>query len=380
MDRRTMEKAWSRMQRRAEDAIAQAQDQANEALHYAQGAWEQAREGASDAASRASKMSARPYLNRLGDRLDTMKDEAVPYLEHLRDEARPYLRDLKKRAERWSRTAADRLSEWGGSAQGKLAEIRPMLSRGGSTHSAGLAVGPLMGLIGGGAALMYLLNGEKGAERRTMLSDKTASWLRRAEDSIDALGTQVGDRIHAAMSDARARAHEEGQDMKSAAECIGEKIKDRLGRIVDNVDDLKYDLSPSGRVSLSGPMCRRDVDRVHAVLSAIPGVTEIEDRLTLHDPAPGEVRPWSQSTRVMAGAGGAGLLLAGAKRGGLSGLLMTAVGAGLVARAALDRPMDELLNLAGDKAKAMAQQAEQGWGEMKKSAAKQFEPANHAQG
>jgi hypothetical protein len=319
-----MEKTWSRLQRQAEDALSRAQDQANEALQYARDLWDQTRDTATDAASRASHIStsdlrkrassalddaadtARPYLHRLGERLEELRGEALPYLTHLRHEATPYLRDLRKRVERFGHAASERLGEWRGSAADRLSDIRPMLGRG-SSHSSGFAFGPLVGLIGGGAGLMYLMDSEKGADRRTQLCEKSADWIRRAENSIDALGTQVGHHIQAAM-----------------------------GHAEDDAEDMVEQLQP------------------------------------------GEIKPWSKTTRVMAGAGGVGLLLAGAKRGGLGGLVMTAVGAGLVARASLDRPMDELLNLASDKAREMADKAEHGWDELKKST-RSFEPANHVQ-
>jgi uncharacterized membrane protein len=103
-----------------------------------------------------------------------------------------------------------------------------------------------------------------------------------------------------------------------------------------------------------------EMERAIQRLSALPGVTSIDNRLEPHatpegvpglqgapnrlytrdDPSSGH---WSPGIRLLAGAGGGALALYGGQRGGLSGRFLRLAGIGLALRSVFNKPLNAAL-------------------------------------
>jgi uncharacterized membrane protein len=217
------------------------------------------------------------------------------------------------------------------------------------------AAGTLMG-----AGLMALLDPNRGRTRRAHLRDK-------ANAAAGAVGTAAGktwrDLRHRAEGAAwrgRAMLHRDA----GGGDALTARLRSRLGRLTSHPRAIAVE-AREGRVVLSGPVLAREADAVIAGVRSVPGVSDVEDRLERHERAAGIPalqgpsrrrgrgllrESWSPTARLVGGATGASLLVAGARRRGWIGGGMAILGLGLVSRAASNRPMRRLLRIGGSRA------------------------------
>jgi len=211
-----------------------------------------------------------------------------------------------------------------------------------------------------GAGLMALFDPNRGRRRRALLRDK-------ATGAADVVGTAAGKtwrdlRNRAEGVAARGRGlfdHE-----VAGSDALAARVRSRIGRLTSHPHAISVE-ARDGAVVLSGPIIAREAEGVIAGVRAVRGVVSVEDRLELHESAegvpalqgPGRRRPrgllrenWSPTARLLGGAAGAGLIVAGARRRGWLGGAMAVAGLGLLSRAATNRPARRLLRLARSRA------------------------------
>jgi len=130
-------------------------------------------------------------------------------------------------------------------------------------------------------------------------------------------------------------------------EVLVERVRSKMGRIVSHPHAIgvsAYD----GRVTLSGPILTKEVNKLIVCASSIPGVTGVENMLEAHENAgdvPGlqgghsrsgrsefKQETWSPAAKFIAGATGGALLIYGAKHPKVLGAAAGVLGAGLIAR------------------------------------------------
>ncbi len=200
-----------------------------------------------------------------------------------------------------------------------------------------------------GAGLVALLDPQRGRRRRALLLD-TAN---RASRLIgDAAGATWRDLSHSATGVA-ADARRILGGPQAPDEILEERIRSRIGQIVSHPSWIEV-VVRQGNVVLGGPVLERELDGLLRGVRETPGVSGVEDRLEVHEQAEsvtdvqslGASRDrypellqenWSPTTRLLAGLAGAGLGIWGARRRGVLGALLAALGSGVMARAATNR-------------------------------------------
>jgi uncharacterized membrane protein len=216
---------------------------------------------------------------------------------------------------------------------------------------------PIVAAAGAGAALMYLLDPDRGARRRAIVRDKGARAGRRVGMLFSKAARDLGFRTRGALAETRARLrHEEPNDA-----LLTERVRATLGRAVSHPHAVQVD-AHDGCVTLRGPVLADERQRAVECVEAVRGVREVACQLEPH--APEERVPalqgerlrdgdriqrsrerWSPATRVAMGAAGAGLLAAGAAKRGRLGLALGAAGAALLVRDVADRPLRRVLGI-----------------------------------
>ena len=202
----------------------------------------------------------------------------------------------------------------------------------------------LLGGIGLGAALMYVLDPDRGRRRRALVRDKLASAANSVPDAVGATARDLSNR-------ARGLAAEAGSLFSSeevSDEVLVARVRSKMGRVVSHPHSVEVTAS-QGRVSLSGPVLAHEVDDLLACVSKVAGVVEVDNQLEVHKEAGGVPglqgggrRPgdrfelvqenWSPAARVLAGAAGGALAAYGLSRRDPLSLVLGAVGVGLLAR------------------------------------------------
>jgi uncharacterized membrane protein/osmotically-inducible protein OsmY len=219
----------------------------------------------------------------------------------------------------------------------------------------------LMSGIGLGGGLMFLLDPVAGRRRRARIRDKVISTAGSIGDYLDATGRDLSHRSQGLMAQVRQRfAHHTVSD-----EVLVEQVRSKLGRFVSHPHAIMV-AATNGQVALSGPILQREVNDLLACISAIPGVTDVDNRLEVHKHAgdvaalqggrgrPGEQLEflqsnWSPATRLLVGSAGCGLMAnCLARRTPLATVLGT-VGFGLFLRALTNRELRPLLGIRGGR-------------------------------
>jgi hypothetical protein len=132
--------------------------------------------------------------------------------------------------------------------------------------------------MGLGALIMYLFDVRRGNRRRALVRDQAAHLLNQAED---ALGKSARDFGHRAAGLATEIQHAlETEEVTD--EVLEERVREALGRVVSFPRAIDV-AAQSGRVTLSGPILRREVDDLLDRVRHVRGVSDVEDRLEVHD-------------------------------------------------------------------------------------------------
>jgi len=215
----------------------------------------------------------------------------------------------------------------------------------------------MAGGIGIGAAVMYMLDPDRGKRRRGLVRDKLASAAKKTPRAIGVTARDFSNR-------ARGLASEAGSLFSSkevADEVLVQSVRSKMGRLVSHPHAIQVAVN-QGHVTLSGPILAHEVDDLLLTVSKVTGVTDINNQLEAYEQAgnlsslQGEgTRPgyrfelmqenWSPTARVLAGvAGGALAAYALSQRDAVS-LALGAVGVGLFTRGVTNMEMKRLVGV-----------------------------------
>jgi hypothetical protein len=200
---------------------------------------------------------------------------------------------------------------------------------------------------------MYVLDPSAGARRRSVAKDQVVSTTRRAGSA--ALTT---------WRDARNRAYGLGAELTGRLTrrpvgdgALEQQVRARLGQLLryPRLVDVWVE---DGRVMLTGAVAADEVERLVRHLRGMRGVEKVENQLDVYpDPAelPGAqspIRPlppgrrfdlmrraWSPAGRAVAGAAAAALLLDPVRRGHVTDVVMSTIGALVLVRAVRNEPL-----------------------------------------
>lgn len=219
-----------------------------------------------------------------------------------------------------------------------------------------------LGWLGLGAGLMYVLDPGQGGPRRARVRDRLVRALHRLDDAIGVVSRELGQRIR------RIRAEECSLPEQLAGEELADdvlvaRVRAELGRHASEAGSIGV-TAHRGRVILRGPIHAGEAEGLLSAVAAVPGAVAVEEHLALHARADGRPGPpetgavwrpgerpelwqvnWPAPARAVAGVAGAALVVGGARRGGLAGLALGALGAGLLGRGIANIPLHHLLGM-----------------------------------
>lgn len=213
----------------------------------------------------------------------------------------------------------------------------------------------LLGGVGAGAALMYMLDPERGRRRRGIVRDKLVSGTHKAADALDTTARDVANRAHA-LNIGRMFKTEEATD-----DVVVARVRSKLGRVVSHPSAIEVS-ADQGQVTLSGPILQHEVNDLLNAVAKVPGVEHVENRLKEHKQAGdvpslqgGRQRPgdrleflqenWSPAARLLSGGAGGAMMVYGFRRRNPVGILLGAIGAGLLLRGATNLELKRLTGI-----------------------------------
>ena len=210
-----------------------------------------------------------------------------------------------------------------------------------------------------GAGLMYLYDPVMGKRRRALARDKFVRARHEIDDALDVTTRDVTNRTRGLWSEIMACFSSDG----ASDEVLAERVRSQLGGAVSHPSSIQV-TAKQGRVTLSGPVLAHEVPPLLKRVSQVRGVTDVENRLELHDKpdnVPGlqgePVRRlsgqqldvmqtyWSPTTRLLMGAAGGTLAVYGANRRDVGGTAISLIGLTLLARALTNVELRRLLGV-----------------------------------
>ncbi len=140
----------------------------------------------------------------------------------------------------------------------------------------------VLGGLGLGAALMYVLDPERGKRRRALVRDKAVRLSRKASDRLDARSRDWRNRARGAAAEVKAMARSE----EISDPVLEERVRAEIGRVVSNPGALEVSAA-AGTVTLSGPVLASEVDDLLSAAHGVRGVDDVENRLQVYESAEG---------------------------------------------------------------------------------------------
>lgn len=216
--------------------------------------------------------------------------------------------------------------------------------------------------IGIGAALMYFLDPNRGARRRARVRDKTVHLLNKTVDAANTTRRDLTNRARGLAAEVRGRFDDNiADDVVLVA-----RVRAQMGRVCSHPSAV-LTTARDGRVTLSGPILADEADHLLSHARSVRGVREVVDRLERHespDHVPGlqggttradhmhEMwllqETWSPATRLLVGAAGGALAIAGAERRDIFGGALGLAGIALLSRSLTNMPLRDVIG-AGDR-------------------------------
>jgi uncharacterized membrane protein len=201
--------------------------------------------------------------------------------------------------------------------------------------------------LGLGALLTYMFDPQAGRRRRAAVRDKMIRFGHKTRDAIDVTSRDLKNRAIGVTAEMRKLTSKE----EVTGESLAQRVRSHVVSIVSHPRSIDVQAN-NGKIILSGPILAAEVDRLISYVSSMPGVTEVENRLEIHE-QPGNVpglqgQPavrksgqvldvmqanWSPTTRFIAGTFGASLALYGARQLNALGTAVATLGTAILTRA-----------------------------------------------
>jgi hypothetical protein len=217
-----------------------------------------------------------------------------------------------------------------------------------------------------GAATMYLLDPDRGRRRRALMQDQAAKARRTIGEAADATARDVRNRSIGLFREIESWFT--GRQVDEADEAVLSRVRSNLGMVLRHPRSVEVSVH-QGHVTLHGPILEDEVDETLRIVSRIPGVRHVENRLEVHEQSNGipglqglsdtpPRRPqfewmqvhWSPTARLCAAVAGGVLAAVGLRRRGLMGTGIAALGVGFLTRGLTNQEFARLFRQGGGRA------------------------------
>lgn len=148
------------------------------------------------------------------------------------------------------------------------------------TDSAARGWAMALGGLGLGAALMYVLDPERGKRRRGLVRDKALHLSRQASDRLAARSRDWRNRARGVTAKVKAMAKSEAV----SDPVLEERVRAEIGRAVSSAAAVEV-TAIAGVVTLSGKVLAREVEDLLTTVRGTRGVREVENRLEVSERA-----------------------------------------------------------------------------------------------
>lgn len=136
----------------------------------------------------------------------------------------------------------------------------------------------MLGCVGLGVGLMYLLDPNTGKRRRALVRDTAQSYWQKTGDRFEKTARDARNRTRGVIAETRTRLR--GAEIP-ADPVLEARVRAQLGRVVANAGAIGV-TAQQGHIVLSGPVGAEEVENLLTSVEAVPGVTEVQNQLHIH--------------------------------------------------------------------------------------------------
>jgi len=140
----------------------------------------------------------------------------------------------------------------------------------------------MLGGLGLGAGLMYILDPVAGRKRRKTVADKTGSMKRTSASAIGRVSRDIGKEAWGLLTEAQGVFEGPLED----DETLAERVRSRIERTVSQPDTVQI-VVDSGVVTLAGTISAAEFDRLVSTVLRVKGVRDVNDKLDVRPTANG---------------------------------------------------------------------------------------------
>lgn len=219
----------------------------------------------------------------------------------------------------------------------------------------------LLGAAAVGALAMYMSDPDRGRRRRALTTDKVRSVAGRTGEAIDVASRDLTNRIQGLRAQAT-RLFSRNRGNAIDDEILVARVRKEVARAVMHPRAVKVS-AQQGLVTLHGPILAHEKQNLLDRVRAVAGISELQDSLEVHESAEhvpslqGERKmraagtsilqeTWPPALRAIATVGGGALSYYGVTRRTPASAIAAVVGLGLLTRSALNKPFNQMGNLA----------------------------------
>ena len=135
----------------------------------------------------------------------------------------------------------------------------------------------ILGGLGLGAGLAYLLDPDRGKRRRAVFREKVKHFWRVTSRAVNKKSHDLSNRTRGVLAEVNTASHEEASD-----DVLVDRVRSEMGHAVSNPGAIQV-TADQGRVTLVGSVFRNEVQQLLACISSVRGVSEVRNRLSVQE-------------------------------------------------------------------------------------------------
>lgn len=213
--------------------------------------------------------------------------------------------------------------------------------------------------VGVGAGLTFFLDPVQGKRRRALVRDQAARATAKTRQAANVTVRDARNRLRGLAAEVRSSMSR----AKAPDDVVAARVRSKMGHYVSHPSSIEVS-ARDGQVTLNGRILSGEVGRLLSAIRSVPGVSEVENRLEVHETAEnhpelqGGAEPfgqlpeffqarWSPAARALAGITGFAMVADCIRRGSPAAIVLGTFGFGLFVRAVTNQSIEELLGPTG---------------------------------
>src|SRR5712692_10864806 len=130
------------------------------------------------------------------------------------------------------------------------------------------------GGVGVGAAMMYLLDPNRGKRRRALVRDQLAHLAKRTPEIVDTTARDLKNRARGMVAEMRSQLS--GDEVSD--EVLVDRVRSKMGRVVSHPGAVHVSAG-GGRIALSGRIRQNELEPLLSAVKKVKGVVDVKSKL-----------------------------------------------------------------------------------------------------